>query len=486
MMARSRIATVIAATLALLLAACESGGKPGTGLTLRRPVPSPSNSRSLVVGMVGTLSGADSWRGEDAFEGANLAVSALNRALPSGSATFELVTLDDRGDPGRATKLVEQLATQERVVGIVFAGPEEGLPPAAGTLGRVGIPAILCYGDLSGEGGLVRPLVQLSPKYRWEARRLLRYALRDRGYEKVGALVEDSSLGHDAARALRQAPGRVVVARYGGRTSIAAALSRLRRRHAEAVVLEGQPEDLAAAVHALQAMGAVYRSTPSARIASASPKMRARRLRSGHWRPQILGFDSLISRAVTDAGAPPGSVGADSYARGFFYLPLPRMRSFRVAFQQWWDAPPTGWERRAYDAVRMIGWAVKQAGLLRGPAGDRPPDRSDLARSLYRIDGRNFSGVPISLSRHDRAALGAPEVGLWTVPGPADRFWGKLPVSLRWIMLGRGFAGPGGRTRLPSFTWPYLFRRRYLTGTRPPPATALRYGVATRASDPIH
>src|SRR4051794_39023249 len=47
----------------------------------------------------------ESWRGEDAFEGADLAVNVLNRTLGPGRAQFELVSLDDRGSASRATQL---------------------------------------------------------------------------------------------------------------------------------------------------------------------------------------------------------------------------------------------------------------------------------------------------------------------------------------------------------------------------------------------
>lgn len=69
------------------------------------------------------MSGPDAWRGEDAFEGADLAIHILNRSLKEREPAFELVTLDDRGSAQTATELVRQLAGSDRTVGIVYAGP---------------------------------------------------------------------------------------------------------------------------------------------------------------------------------------------------------------------------------------------------------------------------------------------------------------------------------------------------------------------------
>src|SRR5687767_3473660 len=134
----------------VLMGACvtDDGNEPE--VTPRRPLASPTGTDTRVIGLVGTMSGPDMWRGEDAFEGADLAVQVLNRSVDEGRPPFELVTLDDEGDATRATQLVEQLAADDGTVGIVYAGPPQGLLPAEAALTQAGIPAMLCYGDLYG------------------------------------------------------------------------------------------------------------------------------------------------------------------------------------------------------------------------------------------------------------------------------------------------------------------------------------------------
>ncbi|HEX2235630.1 MAG TPA: ABC transporter substrate-binding protein, partial [Actinomycetota bacterium] len=219
-MAPRRLAA-LAVAAGLAAAACQVD-RPSS-FRLREPVAPPRDSPTLSVGFVGTLSGPDAWRGEDAFEGADLGVHHLNRRRPRGTPSYELVQLDDGGDPGRAAELVERLARLRTTVGIVYAGPPEGLSAAAPALERAGIPALLCYGDPG--GGDTSHVFTIGPPAALQARRLVAYLVGDRGYATVGALVERSRAGEVALEALRAAAGRR--ARVAG-VRLASSRSRLR------------------------------------------------------------------------------------------------------------------------------------------------------------------------------------------------------------------------------------------------------------------
>jgi ABC-type branched-subunit amino acid transport system substrate-binding protein len=468
------------AALALLSLPACNGGDGSDRFPLREPLASPTSSDNLIVGLVGTLSGPRSWRGEDAFEGADLGVHVLNRTRPRGAPPYELVPLDDGGDASRSSELVTRLAELGPTVGIVYAGPPEGLPPAERALRRAGIPAVLCYGDLLGAGELGGHLFQTAPALGWEARRIAAYLVGDRGYATVGALLGRSADGRTARRALRRAVtrrgARFAAAGYGDGGGVGRALRALRRRRVEAVVVEGAPSTLSRVLRSVAAMGAAYRSTSAARIASAAaPAVRARRRASGYWRPQIAGFDLSLGPGQT--GLLPGVVAAESYGRGVSYLPIPAMRSFRSAFRAWWDARPTGWESRAYDAVRMVGWAARRAG-----------QQDDLAEVLESLRARRFSGLPVRLSRRDHAAVDAVTVGLWVVARPdvfvRERSRGVSPL-LPWVPLARTFSHHGLTDVLPGdLRW--LFSRRAARAPRPPRFAAMRFGVTTPRSDPVH
>ncbi|MDQ4130750.1 MAG: ABC transporter substrate-binding protein, partial [Actinomycetota bacterium] len=337
------------------------------------PMPAATAPDSLVVGLVGTFSGAGVYSGEDAFEGADLGVQVLNRRREDGQRAYELVTLDDRGSPRRARRLVERLAASERTVGVVYAGPPQALPRAEAALARAGIPAVLCYGDLYSARRLTPHIFQASPPLLWQSRRIASYLFEDRGYLQVGALVGRSFTGSTALAALRSAleeDGRTLAAaaryrRRRGREDLRRSLERLRRARVEAVVVEGSPGFLPEVQAALGSMRARYRTTPAARIASAPAARRARRLATSWWKPQLAAFDLALAPARPGANLAAGTVASESYARGVHYLPVPSFRSFRRAFVDWWGARPLGLEGRAYEATRIIGW-----GLRRAEAGD--------------------------------------------------------------------------------------------------------------------
>ena len=460
---------IFLAAAAIALSACEPA--PPT-VALRRPQSTPTSADTRIIGLVGTLSGAGSWRGEDAFEGADVGINALNRGLESGQSSFELVTLDDQGQPGRAARLITRLASDERTVGIVYAGPLDGLKGAEQALGEAGIPLLSSFSDVASRGTLTKHVFQIATPLSWEARRIGRYLLKDRRYLTIGALIDGTPEGKAAVMALRAALDRGIdVERYEPETEdLRAPLERLREKAVEAIVVHGSPADFARTLRTLDAMGARYRTTSAARIASAPPG-RFSGPRSP-WQPQVVGFDDAISPSGLHR-PPPGTVAAASFERGVHYLPIGSFREFREAYSNWWDSDPLGREQRAFEAVRILGWAVTTGAL-------------DLAVALERIPPVRFGGADITLSQTDHVIGASRDVGLWVVPRrgitvPERRL---LPRNLPWVPLARAFASRG-RTRLEKQDWTSLF------AFIPPRSLAprfqhMRVGVTTPASDPVH
>jgi len=461
--------------VAFLLGACLGEGPDGVALD-DPPIGRPTLSEGLVIALVGTLSGPDAWRGEDAFEGADLAVHELNQSRREGDLLFELVALDDGGDVAEATRRVQEIARLDRAVGVVYAGPPEGLPAAEEALAEAGIPAVLVHGDLYGARALTPHVFQASPSFVWGARRLAAYFLRDRRYRRIGMLAATGSQGDVAVAALRAAldPRRPAVARYADAEDVADALRRLKRRRVEAVVVQGDSPSFVAALASLRQMGAAYRTSAQARIASAPRRLRVRRVRRDHWRPQVAGFDQAIATAVADS-AYAGTIGVDTYARGVHLLPVPNFDAFDRSFRGWWGAPPLGWEQRAYDAARAIAWAVRRAD----------PDE-DLARALEHLSGRRFAGGEIVLGPDDHTLVDQGAVGLWTIPREGVARSHRLPENLPWLPLARGFAIDGRRTDIPPADWEHLFRGPPPPNAPPPPARRMRFAVATPRNDPVH
>ena len=467
----------VVVVLALIGSACDDGTAPEQR-SIRRPASAPKSSDTTIVGLVGTMTGEDSWRGEDAFEGADLAVHELNRTLGEDERPFELVTLDDEGDPEAAADLVARLAASPRVAGIVYAGPPEGLPSAEPALEEAGIPAVLCYGDLYSAHLLRQNLFQTSPSYLWQARRLASYLYRDRKYARVGLLVPSSLSGRTARQAFASAAtvyGRRATATetYApGADDLGTEIERLRAARVQAVVVDGSQDLFARALRELREGGARYTTTAEAkRGGTKGPGRRP-------WRPQVAGFDLTMGPAIPPGFAPPGTIASDDYARGAHYLPVPSFEAFREAFSNWWGEAPLGWELRAYEAGRIIGWAARVA-----------LDRDEsVVQALTRLKGRRFGRLDVVLGPDDHTTVNQPHVGLWVVPRPAAGVpeVERLPGRLRWVPLARGFSIDGDNTDLAARDWRYLFRSTPSPKGPAPRNSRWRFGVSTPRSDPVH
>ena len=464
--------------VAALLASCNLAN-PADRFPLEDPTEASVPLDSLVVGLVGTLSGPDSWRGEDAFEGADLGVHMLNRSRRDALRQFELRPLDDGGDPARARDLVVELAALESTVGIIYAGPHDGLPGLGDGLAEAGVPLVLCCGDPPPDDH--SHVFQVAPPLRWQAAALASYLLRDRGYARVGVLAEGSGAGDAAVAAvgteLAGAARPHVVVRYrAGQDDLRVELTALRRRRVEAIVVQGSPAAASAVFAALRRMGAAYRTTNAARIDSAPPRRRAVRRRSGWWHPQVAGLDAVVSPRTRAPRR--GSVAADSFVRGAHLLPVPDLEGFRTSFWDWWGARPLGWERRSYEAALVLGWAERNAG------GER-----DLAAVLETMTGRRLTGHPVTFGPRDHVALDKRDIGLWVVPRPGLRAGERLVqarlTEFPWVPLARTFARDGGGTRIGRALWPALFGRR-ASADRAPPYGDMIWSVKTPPADPIH
>ena len=471
--------TLALAAIALLLAACEPDAPEPSGVPAKTPAASPTSSDTLVISLIASATGDSGSEWADAaFRGADLAVAQLNRNRSDGDPVIELVTLDDGGDPETATELVEEQAASDRTIGVVYAGPPAGLPPAEDELADAGIPAVLCYGDLYGARRLSPHVYQASPPYLWQSRVIARYLLRDRRYRTVGLMSSPELSGSVAGQALRQAFGErdASLAAAGGipqdTSGLRSELGALRRKKVEAIVLEGAPERVGTVLELLKEGGHAYRTTARARIASA-PSPKKARAHARAWRPQVIGFDSMFPLG---SAAPIGTGVAETYAAGAHYLPIPSFQEFKRAYSRWWDARPLGSERRAYEAVRMIGWAARNT-----------PTGRDSALTLEGLRGERFGGLDVTFGPDDHTSVDMTTVGLWVIPrrGAASEA-PRLPSTVPWVPLGRGFSIDGDRTDIQARDWKFLFEGAPPKNRPAPKIERSRFGVTSPRSDPVH
>jgi hypothetical protein len=306
--------------------------------------------------------------------------------------------------------------------------------------------------------------------------------VKDRGYRKVGALVEDSLAGTTAAGSLRSALGgrvRLRTQRYegGGGLRLGDALDELERRDTQALVFHGGPDAAETLIAELRDRGAGYENTATAKRAGVS-KGRSRRSRRigpfSRWAPQVLLFDQAMGPGL-DGPIPAGTIAADTYARGAYYLPVPSFRDFLADFRGWWDADPLGWQQRTFEAVSAVGWAARRAG-----------PNEDVAVALEEMSGNRFGGLDLTFGPDDHTAIEQSNVGLWVVPRPEARPRVRLPDAMPWVLLGRGFSIDGETLDIDSDDWRYLVRNAPPPNGPAPKFQRLRFGVVTSKKDPIH
>lgn len=472
------VSCAVGACLLVAGVACDSGDGGSDPVGPRDPISAPRSEETRVIGLVATMTGPDAARGEDAFEGADLGVHVLNRDLSPEEPQYELVTRDDSGDSDLAITAVAELANSPQTVGIVYAGPPEGLRGAEDVLASAGIPLMVTHGDPYSAHLLSPHVFQMTPPVLWQARRIAGYIKRDRRYERVAFLVERSTAGETVLDSLDIAfddvPGTEVgTVTFGYATpEFEDFIEQLKASSVEAIVLHGTPTAATDLLTELAAAGSRYRSTDAARIDSAPRKVREKRARSDHWRPQVIAFDGAI--APTTDGLSAGVVASDTYARGAHYLPIPSVQEFREDFLDWWDSLPLGWEQRSYQAVRVLGWAAQS-------------EARDLAVRLEDLQGRRFGGLDITFGPDDHTAVEQTSVGLWVVPATGDApEIGELPPALPWVPLARGFSIDGDRTDVFPQDWRWLFRDPPPPRAPAPKLTKMRFGVASPRSDPLY
>ncbi|MGH2754566.1 MAG: ABC transporter substrate-binding protein [Actinomycetota bacterium] len=474
-------AAILALACGLLLAACDGGAPDDEQSSLRQPRPSPSTKTDPLIALVGTMTGPDSWRGDDAYQAAHLAVyGELNRRRGPGELPFELLSADDEGDPELALELIKGYAAEPRTVGIVYAGPPEVLQKAQPLLAEAGVPGILLYEDLYSARLLRSHLFQLAPPYLWQARRLATYIGRDRGYDRVGALLERSLEGRTAGRSLRAALAdrrriRLRIERYepGEEPALGRSLGALGRANVEALVFQGGPAAAATLFSELRERGASYVDTAAAKAAGTRRRRSQPRRR---WRPQVMLFDGAMGPRL-GGGIPAGTVAAESYARGAYYLPVPSFREFLTDFRGWWDSEPYGWQQRTYEGVLAVGWAAR-----------RTSPGEDHARALQTMRDERLGGLGITFGPDDHTSVEQTTIGLWVVPRPAAevRERDRLPDSMPWVPLARGFSLDGEHIDYRPEDWRYLVRNPPPPNGPSPPWKRSRFGVVTGAKDPVH
>jgi branched-chain amino acid transport system substrate-binding protein len=333
------------------------------------------------VGLLLPLNSGVSAAAASALKGAQLAAEEVGAG---GEFRLELLVEDDRGSAERALASFARMAEDGRV-GAVVGGLTDSVAVALSPqASRRGLPVVSpgATGEVPYAGHyFFRTALPAS----LQGPALARYALR-RGW-RAGVIYDSNDYGTGVAlsfvRAVQEGGGVVVGQRLyrDGTRDFSRFVRAVQEEGPDVVLLAGYPDE-----------GNLFLEQAG---------------RAGV-RLSVLAPDSYANpEAVRAAG---GWAHGMVVAAAFFPEdPLPRVRAFVRQYQQRFGSTPDAFAAQAYDAVKIVGFALKRAGAVRP---DGRVDRERLRNALAAL--RDYPGVTGVLA-FDRFGNPAREVLLLQV-----------------------------------------------------------------------
>jgi branched-chain amino acid transport system substrate-binding protein len=340
------------------------------------------------IGLSAPLTGPDAAFGQGLRQGAEQAVSDLNRAA-GGRPRWVLVSLDDGGDGRQAAAVARKLVAEG--VRLVIGPFESGAVAAAASIyedaGAVMLAPGATYAPLTARGSW--NLFRLSPSDAQQGRAAGSYLAKAFPGRRVGILNDRSTFGRglaDAVAARLKEDGMPEVLFDGfprGTRDLTDLVGRLRAARVDAVYFGGLAPEAAVLVQAMRDAG--------------------------------LGATLVASDGILDPGFPSAAGNAGEGTVMTLSTDPPRLPETRGS-----RPPPRSPETdtvapQAYAAVELLTQAVERSRAA-DPKTGRISDGRKVAEALRTGQGRTLLGQVAFDSRGDRAN-----------PPIAVRIWRRTP-----------------------------------------------------------
>jgi hypothetical protein len=378
--------------------------------------------------------------------GAQLALEELEENAPLGRG----VEIDEMGEPSGASLV--RTAEDPQVIGALTVEGAAAIGEAGETLDDRQLATFELADDLYEARTLRLSVFQVSTPHSWQAWRMARYfGPDDRAYKKVGLLRGTTLSGDIAAEVLAEALARRGVAFVDSMGPVREATERLRAEAPEAVVIEGFAGYIREAVAGI----------------SARHRYQGRSQIHEGWRPQVAGFESLLGALPQ---AIPGYVATGDYATPAGLLVLDSVRRFSGAFEKKYGKPPGNEELGGYEAVQLLGEAVRRAGNV---------DRARILEALEGFDRVRFGRLPVSLGPDDHLVAERDVLGLWAHPVEQGK------GNARLLPLMRTFTSDLERTNILEEDWAVFFEGT-MPGGEPPFYHQAKLGITTGSEDQLN
>ena len=304
-------------------------------------------------------------------------------------------------------------------MGILWCTPV-GLKEARAQIRRDGMPVISVFQDLWSEDliypqGPERSIFQYIQPDRLAFDVLMEYAQRDRGYRTAG-LLYDNTLGDQPRHNFEQALGAYNMENAGIEqfqlftADFGAQLQRLKQRNGDCLFIWGAADTSATIVKGLDALGAAYVDTPTAR--------------GSGWHPQLLGWAAgLGEKKWVELAGDAARVGTLTTWNlgGLVAQPTFPIRDWT---RRYLGRMPTGGEEAPANCYWALLQAVKRAGST---------DRAAMVRALEGLR-TTFAGLEFGFTPDQHLAVTRDEIVTVTM----ERSSGPVVTDPPYV-LGREF-----------------------------------------------
>ncbi|HZQ85647.1 MAG TPA: ABC transporter substrate-binding protein [Acidimicrobiales bacterium] len=367
-----------------LLTACAKGGSSSTSSAANIGV---TGTGSIKVGVTAPYSGIASFAGVIVNNSLNAAVQQFNSQGGLGGRKIELLLRDTGVDPQNGPKVYTELSNTPGVVGILWCGA--GLEQALPQIKRDGFPIVSVFGDLESAGELYpsgqasgRSVFQMIIPGNYAVDTLADYAKNDRGYSSAALLADTVTDPNGLVpKAFKAAMDRAGIANKGIETfalndsDYGPQLQRIRAARPESLWIWGLTANTAAIVKALDAIGAGYVDTPTAK--------------GPGWHPHIIGSPGATGdKSWVELAGSAAKVGTVTawHVGGLIGLP-----DFAIAgwMKKYLNKQPTGGEESPADGLATLLNGIKKAGST---------DRAKVVEGIETMGTIKFASIPFSFS----------------------------------------------------------------------------------------
>ena len=346
-------APMLLAAFALFAAGCEKktqpaqGGQDGQAAKVETPPPTPADTNTILLGEVGSLTGAQATFGVSTRNGIDLALKEVNAAGGVKGKKVAVRVYDDQGKPEEAAQAVTRLITQDKVVLILGEVASSNSLAMAEKAQAAGVPMITPSStnpSVTEKGEYIFRVCFIDP---FQGYVMAKFARENLKATQVAILQDNKSaysigLTDVFTQKFAEMGGKIVTTEsYSqGDTDFRAQLTAIKKTKPQAIYVPGYYNDVGIIARQARELGLMV---------------------------PLLGGDGWESDKLFELG---GTAIEGSYYSNHYSVdnPDPKVQEFITKYKEAHGAVPDSVAALAYDAAWLAIDAMKRAPDLSGKA----------------------------------------------------------------------------------------------------------------------